>query len=64
LEGRSSGPRSSRFQVHPSINCGVVAFNAAAAACLKTIMLDAVYVGITVLFFAAFALYVRGCEKL
>jgi hypothetical protein len=28
------------------------------------IMLDVIYVGITVLFFAAFALYARGCEKL
>jgi len=27
-------------------------------------MLDTVYVGIVVVFFAAFALYVRGCEKL
>jgi hypothetical protein len=28
------------------------------------IMLDAIYVGVTVLFFAAFALYACGCEKL
>jgi hypothetical protein len=28
------------------------------------IMLDLVYVGLTVLFFAAFVLYARGCEKL
>jgi len=28
------------------------------------IMLDAVYIGIVVLFFVAFALYARGCEKL
>jgi hypothetical protein len=34
------------------------------SACLKIIMLDAVYVGIVVAFFAAFALYARGCEKL
>jgi len=27
-------------------------------------MLDAIYVGITALFFAALALYARGCEKL
>jgi len=27
-------------------------------------MLDAVYVGIVLAFFAAFALYARGCEKL
>ena len=34
------------------------------SAYLKIIMLDAVYVGIVVAFFATFALYVRGCEKL
>jgi hypothetical protein len=28
------------------------------------IMLDMIYIGLTVLFFAAFALYVRGCGKL
>jgi hypothetical protein len=28
------------------------------------VMLDAVFVGIVVAFFAAFALYARGCEKL
>jgi hypothetical protein len=28
------------------------------------IMLDAIYIGLSVLFFAAFALYARGCEKL
>jgi hypothetical protein len=28
------------------------------------IMLDLVYVGLVVLFFAAFVLYARGCEKL
>ncbi len=33
-------------------------------ACLKLIMLDAVYIGIAVAFFAAFLLYARGCEKL
>jgi len=27
-------------------------------------MLDMIYIGLTVLFFAAFALYARGCEKL
>jgi len=27
-------------------------------------MLDLVYVGLTVLFFATFVLYARGCEKL
>jgi hypothetical protein len=52
------------LQVHPNRNRGVVAFIRGGTACLKMIMLDAVYVGITVLFFAAFALYARGCEKL
>jgi hypothetical protein len=28
------------------------------------IMSDAIYIGLSVLFFAAFALYARGCEKL
>ena len=28
------------------------------------IMLDAIYIGIVVAFFAAFMLYARGCEKL
>jgi hypothetical protein len=28
------------------------------------IMLDTIYIGLMVLFFAAFALYARGCEKL
>jgi hypothetical protein len=32
-------------------------------ACLK-IMPDMIYIGLSVLFFAAFALYARGCEKL
>jgi len=27
-------------------------------------MLDVIYIGTAVLFFAAFALYARGCEKL
>jgi len=27
-------------------------------------MLDVVYVGLVIMFFAAFALYARGCEKL
>jgi len=27
-------------------------------------MLDIIYVGLVVLFFAAFMLYARGCEKL
>jgi len=27
-------------------------------------MLDTIYIGLMVLFFAAFALYARGCEKL
>jgi len=31
--------------------------------CLK-IMLDIIYIGIVIAFFAAFALYARGCEKL
>ena len=30
----------------------------------RSYMLDAVYVGIIVLFFAGFALYLRACEKL
>jgi hypothetical protein len=36
----------------------------AGAACRKIIMIDAVYIGIAVAFFAAFLLYARGCEKL
>jgi hypothetical protein len=28
------------------------------------IMLDIIYIGIVVVFFVAFALYARGCEKL
>jgi hypothetical protein len=31
---------------------------------LGKIMLDIVFVGLVVLFFAAFVLYARGCEKL
>ena len=30
----------------------------------EMIMLDAVYIGIAVAFFAAFMFYARGCEKL
>jgi hypothetical protein len=33
-------------------------------ACLNEIMLDVIYIGIAVAFFAAFLLYARGCEKL
>jgi hypothetical protein len=34
-------------------------------ACLnEKIMLDVIYIGIVVAFFAAFMLYARGCEKL
>ncbi len=33
------------------------------SACLK-IMLDIIYIGVVVAFFAAFMLYARGCEKL
>jgi hypothetical protein len=42
---------------------GVVAFCAAALFIVK-IMLDVIYIGIMVAFFAAFLLYARGCEKL
>jgi hypothetical protein len=31
---------------------------------LEKIMLDVIYIGTAVLFFAAFALYAHGCEKL
>ena len=51
-------------QVHPNNNRGVVASIRGGTACLKMIMLDAVYIGIVVLFFATAALYARGCEKL
>ena len=37
--------------------------SAMAVACLK-IMLDIIYIGTAILFFAAFALYAIGCEKL
>jgi hypothetical protein len=64
LEGRSSDPQSLRPQVHPKIKSyGVVAF-IAAALCIGTIMLDVIYIGTAVLFFAAFALYAVCCEKL
>jgi hypothetical protein len=43
--------------------CGAVAFMRDGGVCLK-IMLDIVYIGTAILFFAAFALYARGCEKL
>jgi hypothetical protein len=33
-------------------------------ACIGKIMLDVIYIGTAVLFFAAFALYALGCEKL
>ena len=33
------------------------------SACLK-IMLDIIYIGLTVFVFAALAFYARGCEKL
>ena len=42
---------------------GVVAFMRDDGVCLK-IMLDIIYIGIVIAFFAAFALYARGCEKL
>jgi hypothetical protein len=35
-----------------------------AALCVGIIMLDAIYIGTFVVFFAAFALYAIGCEKL
>jgi hypothetical protein len=35
-----------------------------AALCIGKIMLDVIYIGTAILFFAAFTLYVRGCEKL
>jgi hypothetical protein len=34
------------------------------SACLNEIMLDVIYIGIVVAFFAAFLFYARGCEKL
>jgi hypothetical protein len=50
------------------IKCyGVVAFIAAALRIfvkICKIMLDVIYIGTAVLFFAAFALYAVGCEKL
>jgi len=49
------------FQVHPKYKLCL----RRAQACLKMVtMLDAVYVGLVIVFFAAFALYARGCEKL
>ena len=42
--------------------CGVVAFMRWRR--LLKIMLDIIYIGIVVVFFAAFALYAIGCEKL
>jgi hypothetical protein len=42
--------------------CGVVAFMRWRR--LLKIMLDIIYIGIVVIFFAAFALYAIGCEKL
>ena len=42
---------------------GVVAF-IVAALFIGKIMLDIIYIGIVVVFFAAFALYAIGCEKL
>jgi hypothetical protein len=36
----------------------------AAALSIGKIMLDLIYIGTAVLFFAAFALYAFGCEKL
>jgi hypothetical protein len=41
----------------------VVAFTAAALL-IGQIMLDVIYIGTSVLFFAAFAFYARGCENL
>jgi hypothetical protein len=35
-----------------------------AALFIGKIMLDVIYIGIAVAFFAAFMLYARGCEKL
>jgi hypothetical protein len=55
------------FQVHPKLDKfgGVVAALAVIPfACLNEIMLDVIYIGIVVAFFAAFLLYARGCEKL
>lgn len=48
----------------PKLKCyGVVAFIVAALGIGK-IMLDVIYIGTAVVFFALFALYARGCEKL
>jgi hypothetical protein len=64
LEGRSSDPQSPRPQVHPKRKSyGVVAF-IAAALLIGQIMMDVIYIGMAVLFFAAFAFYAVGCEKL
>ena len=56
------------FQVHPKLDKfgGVVAALAVMPfACLNgKIMLDVIYIGIVVAFFAAVMLYARGCEKL
>jgi hypothetical protein len=43
--------------------CGVVAFMRRRCVYWQ-IMLDVIYIGTAVLFFAAFALYALGCEKL
>ena len=54
------------FQVHPELNKfgGVVAALAVMPFVGLKIMLDVIYIGMAVAFFAAFLLYARGCEKL
>jgi len=56
------------FQVHPKLDKfggAVAALAVLSFACLnEKIMLDVIYIGIVVAFFAAFMLYARGCEKL
>jgi hypothetical protein len=55
------------FQVHPKLDKfgGVIAALAVMPFdCLNEIMLDVIYIGIAVAFFAAFMFYARGCEKL
>jgi hypothetical protein len=47
----------------PKKSYGIVAFIATMLRIGK-IMLDVIYIGTAVLFFAAFALYALGCEKL
>lgn len=53
------------LQVHPNVNrpCGR-GLNRGRPGPLKKVMLDIVYIGLVMLFFAAFTLYARGCEKL